>query len=391
MFFPYKAKNPFERFPAATLSLIIVNCVVFAVTSEHFLVVREEFILAFGFLSRQTPFYTLITYIFMHADIFHLAGNMLFLWVFSGAVEDRLGRLSFLWLYFVAGVIGGLAQDMISKGLMKEGVPIIGASASVMGVMGAYWYLFPWSRIRIFYWIFLFIRGTREIRAFWVIGAYFLLDVFHGTTGTSQRVANFDHVFGMVAGVVYCLVVGGKRDSEVMSEAKASQSKANDFSHLGLAELMAVVEAEPDNLKALSALMDKAVSANKNYILEKTFAKAGPALIEKAPELVNRYLLDLQGDIKIYQSSQLLKLAALLRQTGNPEAALGLYQRLIQSFPESPDAEMAILRMAQIQWNQFRDADAALSSLTEMQERFPHGRFLSYAQALRSDLKFTPR
>jgi len=64
---------------------------------------------------------------------------------------------------------------------------------------------------------------------------------------------------------------------------------------------------------------------------------------------------------------------------------------LVESFPESPDAEMAILRMAQIQWNQFRDANAALSFLTEMQERFPQGRFLSYAQALRSDLKFTAR
>jgi membrane associated rhomboid family serine protease len=131
MFFPYKAKNPFERFPAATLFIIIANCVVFAVTSERFFAVKREFVLAFGFLSRQTPFYTLVTYMFMHVDIFHLAGNMLFLWVFSGPVEDRLGRLSFLWLYFVSGVIGGLAQDMISNGLMKESLHIIGASASV--------------------------------------------------------------------------------------------------------------------------------------------------------------------------------------------------------------------------------------------------------------------
>jgi len=389
MFFPYKAKNPFERFPAATLFIIIANCVVFAVMSEHFLVIRREFVLAFGFLSRQTPFYTLVTYIFMHADIFHLAGNMLFLWVFSGPVEDRLGRVSFLWLYFVAGVIGGLAEDMIGNSLMKGGVPIIGASASVMGVMGAYWYMFPWSRIRIFYMIFLFIRGTCEIKAFWVIGAYFLLDVFYGTTGFSQGVANFAHVFGMLAGVAYCRVVGGRRDSEVMSEAKASQSTANDFSHLDLSDLVSLIEAEPDNSKALKALMDKAASENKNYILEKTFTKAGPALIEKAPELVSRYLLDVQGDINVYPSGQLLKLAARLRQAGNPEAALGIYQRLIQSFPESPDTEMAILRMAQIQWNQFKDADAALSSITEMQERFPQGRFLSYAQALRNGLKFT--
>ena len=391
MFFPYKAKNPFEKFPAVTLGIIIANCVVFAVTSERFLVVREEFVQAFGFLSRQTPFYTLVTYIFMHVDIFHLAGNMLFLWVFSGAVEDRLGRFSFLWLYFIAGVIGGLAQDVISNSFMKEGVPIIGASASVMGVMGAYWYMFPWSRVRIFYSIFFFIWRTREIKAFWVIGAYFLLDVFSGTTGMGKGVANFAHVFGMVAGVAYSMIVGGRRDSVVISEAKASQSRANDFSHLDISELMAVVEAEPDNIKALKALMDKAASTNKNYILEKTFAQAGAELIEKAPELVSRYLLDLQGDIKVYQSSQLIKLAALLRQAGNPDAALRLYQRLVESFPESPDAEMAILRMAQIQWNQFRDANAALSFLTEMQERFPQGRFLSYAQALRSDLKFTAR
>jgi membrane associated rhomboid family serine protease len=391
MFFPYKAKNPFEKFPAVTLSIIIANCVVFGLTSEGFLVVRREFIPAFGFLSGQTPFYTLVTYIFMHLDIFHIAGNMLFLWVFSGAVEDRLGRFSFLWLYFAAGIIGGLAQDMISNSFMKEGVPIIGASASVMGVMGAYWYMFPWSRVRIFYSLFFFIWRTREIKAFWVIGAYFLLDVFSGTTGMGKGVANFAHVFGMVAGVAYSMIVGGRRDSVVISEAKASQSRANDFSHLDISELMAVVEAEPDNIKALKALMDKAASTNKNYILEKTFAQAGAELIEKAPELVSRYLLDMQGEIKLYESSELIKLAALLRQRGNPEAALGIYQRLVESTPESPDAETAILRMAQIQWNHFRNADAALSFLTEMQERFPQGRFLPYAQALRRDLNFTPR
>ncbi len=390
MIIPYKVKNPIKRFPTATLILIIGNVLVFGFTTHGFLVIKKEAVLAYGFLWGHTSFANLISYTFLHVNIFHLLGNMLFFWVFSGAVEDRLGIPSFLFVYFTAGIIGGIAQDIFGRAFIGRAIPIIGASACVMGVMGAYWYMFPWSRVCVFYWFFLFFRGTFEIAAVWVIGTYFFFDllfgVFYGVAKVHSGVGYIAHIFGMLAGIAFCKIVNARRDTGVVSEAKASIPKS-DFSLLSLWDLAAVVGAEPDNPETLRALMDKAAKENSKDVIDNAMSAAGPAMIEKAPRLVARYLIDFQGDIRIYQPGQILKLAALIRKEGMHREAMTLYQGLVQNFPDRPEVEMATWKMAQIQWNELKDGTAALSSLAEMQSRFPNGNLFSYCQSLQSEIQ----
>ena len=159
------------------MALICINTLVFALTSHAFLFIRMDVVDAYALRWGASPFYTLFTALFLHGSITHLLGNMLFLWVFGPAVEDRLRVPGYLGLYLLAGLTGHAAQAGLGA---VEGifVPNIGASGCIMGVLGAYWYLFSWSKVCVAYFFWIFFRiyyGVLEIAAVWVIGAYFAL------------------------------------------------------------------------------------------------------------------------------------------------------------------------------------------------------------------------
>ncbi|HSR12195.1 MAG TPA: rhomboid family intramembrane serine protease [Thermodesulfobacteriota bacterium] len=390
MLIPYRVKNPVKRFPVASLVLAAANVVVFALTSKYFLVLKEEAVLSYGFISGQTPFFNLLTYMFVHGDIFHLLGNTLFLWIFSGPVEDRIGVRSYLFVYFCAGIVGGIAQDAFGKFVIGHPVPLIGASGAVMGVMGAYLYMFPWSRVRVFYWFLIFVRGTFEISAIWVIGGYFAFDVFYGLFYGVSRVfsgvGHLAHVFGFAAGFVFCRTIHAKRDAKVLSTAKAEISEY-DFSLIDIWTLRGIVEAEPENAEAIRALMDKSVIENRRELIEDVLRKAGPRLIETAPSVVGRYLNDMGGDFALYPPGHLVKLAGMLRKDGQVEESLKIYRSLLERFPDGPEAEMALWRTAQIHWNEMKDGPAALSAIEELEARFPNGKFVPYARSLQREMQ----
>lgn len=102
----------------------------------------------------MTAWVPVFTSMFLHGGWLHLGGNMLFLWVFGSAVEDRLGHGRFLLLYLGAGVAAVLAQVFATP---LSPVPTIGASGAIAGVLGAYLLLFPWSRVRSFVPVFIFL------------------------------------------------------------------------------------------------------------------------------------------------------------------------------------------------------------------------------------------
>ena len=108
--------------------------------------------------------YTLLTYMFLHGDIFHLSSNMLFLWVFGDNVEDAMGHIKFLVFYLICGVAGGLAHAFM---LPASKLPLIGASGAVAGVIAAYLILHP----RVLVWVLAFRFIPLRISAAWVLGS----------------------------------------------------------------------------------------------------------------------------------------------------------------------------------------------------------------------------
>ena len=147
----------------------------------------------------------LVTYQFLHDPngILHIVFNMLFLWVFGCAVEDRLGRATYLTFYLMGGALAALAHGALQPS------PVIGASGSVAGVSGAFLALFPRSRIKILF--FFFIIGIYEIPSLWFIGFYFLIDVLRQTGawlgGGGSGVAYAAHIAGYLWGFSLAFVL----------------------------------------------------------------------------------------------------------------------------------------------------------------------------------------
>ena len=148
---------------------------------------------------------TIFTSMFLHGGFLHIAGNMLFLWVFGDNIENRLGRLRFIVFYLGAGVAAALAQVLVN---IDSEIPMIGASGAVAGVLGAYWLLYPRSRIHtlIFMGWFIF---HRRLPALVLIGFWAAYQIFLGLGSLASPdvggVAYFAHLGGLVAG----LAVGG--------------------------------------------------------------------------------------------------------------------------------------------------------------------------------------
>ena len=151
-----------------------------------------------------TPIWlTLFSSIFMHGGWLHLAGNMLFLWIFGDNVEHRIGHIRYLVFYLVAGVIASFAQILTDTDSI---IPTLGASGAISGVLGAYLVMFPTNRVTVF--LFRFLMPVPAIVA---IGMWAVLQFINGfgaiaVTEQTGGVAYMAHIGGFVAGVVAGLV-----------------------------------------------------------------------------------------------------------------------------------------------------------------------------------------
>jgi membrane associated rhomboid family serine protease len=158
----------------------------------------------------ETPFsvyLTLLTSMFMHGGIAHIAGNMLFLWIFGDNIEDRLGHVRYLIFYLVCGILASLAHVFITAALAGGDessliVPSLGASGAISGVLGGYILLHPTRRVTV-----LLFRFLTDVPAYVAIGIWFAFQLISGLGmlgGGSQSggVAYAAHVGGFVAGLV---------------------------------------------------------------------------------------------------------------------------------------------------------------------------------------------
>ncbi len=155
--------------------------------------------------------FTIFTSMFVHGGGMHLAGNMMFLWVFGDNIEDRLGHVKYLVFYLLAGVAATLSQWAINP---DSQVPLVGASGAISGVLGAYLMIYPFNRIKAL--IIFYLITVVEMRAMWLLGAWFAWQLIQGSLSLglpgTVSVAFFAHIGGFAAGVVlagiYKLAIG---------------------------------------------------------------------------------------------------------------------------------------------------------------------------------------
>jgi membrane associated rhomboid family serine protease len=215
--FPLKDDNPSESAPVVTVALIVLNALffVYQISLEaggaDGARAGQAFIEEFGLVPCRltgacrvgpelpSPILTIFTSMFMHGGLFHIGGNMLYLWIFGNNVEDTLGHGRYLLFYLLSGVAAALAQTAVGPSSM---VPMVGASGAVSGVLGAYLLLFPHAHVTTLIILGFFFRLV-HIPAMVVLGFWIVLQVLNGlgSFGSSGGVAFFAHIGGFLAGM----------------------------------------------------------------------------------------------------------------------------------------------------------------------------------------------
>ena len=212
---PLRDDNPTTLVPWMTVSLIIANVLVFfyELTLGPNL---EPFLLTFGAIparlfqsnpplgegvSLVPPSATIFSSMFLHGGLLHLAGNMLYLWIFGNNIEDALGHMRFLLFYLISGLIAAYSHAFVQA---ASTLPMIGASGAVSGVLGAYLVLFPRARVLTLVPIGFIMQMVR-VPALVVLGFWIVIQFLYGFFSLGAPgggVAWFAHVGGFLVGVV---------------------------------------------------------------------------------------------------------------------------------------------------------------------------------------------
>lgn len=234
----------------------------------------------------------LLTCMFLHSGFMHLFGNMLFLWIYGDNVERQLGGLAYLLWYLATGVAATLTHSLFFS---SSGIPLVGASGAISGVLGFYFVWFPRNTVRMLAFLPPFLMQVFEVPARWVLGFYLLVDnllpfLFAGESG----VANGAHIGGFVAGGLVAWMMDRRRLAAAPADVEAP-------------------EAPPAGAGAVRAAL-----------AEGRTAEAARAYFALPPQVARGAL----------STEEAVELASWLRRGGHPDAALLLLRRVIRDVPQ---------------------------------------------------------
>ncbi len=199
---PIGDENPKSRTPYVNYTLIAINVLVFLM---NFPIPSDRTLASYALTPSHPTIVTMVTSMFLHAGIFHLVGNMLFLWIFGDNVEDKLGHVFYVIFYLACGFAADGAQ-IVAMG--ASDIPTLGASGAISGVIGAYVLMFPHARIKMLVWFYFFIN-TFLVRSVWWIGFWFAQQLFFGLADISGKggVAYWAHIGGFVVALAAAALV----------------------------------------------------------------------------------------------------------------------------------------------------------------------------------------
>lgn len=268
----------------------------------------------YGFRPGDPSLLTLFSAMFLHAGWMHLAGNMLFLYIYGDNVEHRLGRRNYLLVYLGTGIAATLFFAIFVPGSQ---VPLIGASGAISGVLGCYFIWFPRNKIKVFVFLFPIFMNTVLVPARWVLGFYLLVDnliPFLINGGGGSGVAHGAHLGGFFAGAA--LAWGGDRFSGLLGQRR-------DFTF--------VPEEEPERGDEVEAASTPAEEIRRLV--------AGGRLSRAAQlyaELADRRQ---RGQVA---TGDLIALGEFFQRAGDYDRALALFRRLIAERPRDPAHDRAL-------------------------------------------------
>src|SRR5688572_240314 len=207
---PLRDVIPSRTFPIFTIGFIVLNSVAFVFEQSLSPTALEGFIRTYGVVPARLEVVTVLTSMFLHGGWLHFLGNMLYLWIFGDNVEDRLGHGRFVVFYLMCGAAAAVAHVLMNP---NSTIPTIGASGAIAGVMGAYFVLYPNSRVLALVPLIV-IWEIIEVPAILFLGLWFLMQFFQGVGSMAAKagietggVAFWAHIAGFVVGMAGVFVL----------------------------------------------------------------------------------------------------------------------------------------------------------------------------------------
>ncbi|MGI9014428.1 MAG: rhomboid family intramembrane serine protease [Phycisphaerales bacterium] len=394
MFLPFSTDRPSPRRPIVNQLIVGANMAVFllGLVGVYGGWLEPHAIAAWGHYDpQQMRVWQMLTYQFIHdpSSIWHLAFNMLFLWVFGNAVEGRLGRLGYFGFYLVGGCVAAIAHGMASPS------PVIGASGSVAAVSGAFLALFPRAHVRVL--MFIIIIGIIEIPALWFIGFYFALDVINQVMDVfgarSSNVAYAAHLAGYVYGFATAFTLLGLKILP-RTEFDAfylfrQMRRRHAFSSTTRKAPGVWDEPRADSAEELAKAKPAApLSESQRTIMELRARLAREIDAERPREAVAVFkrLLMHEPDVVLTEKRQ-LEIANMLYGEGEHARAAAAYMTLLKRYPGTRETDEVRLILALLYVRHLDQPASAIELLADIDTRLTSDTQRSLASALRSELR----
>ena len=204
MLFPYKDDNPSVLYPFTTYTIIGLNVSVFLL--QFYIAgnnqdLARSIIFEFGLVPNRFNIIDVITSMFLHGGIYHIVGNMWFLYIFGDNIESILGHIRFIYFYIFCGAGAAFLQFIVEP---TSSIPMVGASGAISGILGAYMIKFPKAKVHVIA-VVIFLITTFVVPAQVVLGVWFLMQLSGGLGSlgidTTGGIAWFAHIGGFICGV----------------------------------------------------------------------------------------------------------------------------------------------------------------------------------------------
>lgn len=315
-----------------------------------------------------------LSHAFMHADVFHLVGNLLFLYLTAPLVEGALGAFAFLLFYAFAAFVSGAAHMALTDATLS---PLVGASGAISACMGAFATLYGRHRVRVFYWLGFVLTGTTRVPALYFIGSYVLFDAWRLVSGGEGHVAVAAHLGGAAFGVAVAAIVRGFnlgrylvrpvddvstswRPDPALRRARTALEQGDPATARDAFE--EVLSRAPKNEEALEALVALTFAAHDVMAgtrhLETLLARALSTRREPMRDLLLRHAHTL--DAEALSTAGLLRFAREL-ETLDDRAALTLHERAAAR--PGPHVGAGLVRVAELR-ARHQDEDGASRAAT---------------------------
>jgi len=200
---PIKDDNYLRTFPYVTVALIAINAAVFLIqiiTGKFGITMTQDYaVIPYNLFHPESRevYLTLFTSMFLHAGILHLAGNMIFLWVFGDDIEDALGHVRYLVFYIICGLAAISLHSLIYHNSQSM---VLGASGAISGILGAYFLLYPKVKVLALVPIFIIIRFIWIPSTFFLI-IWFAFQLLYAANPQAHQIAFLAHIGGFLAGL----------------------------------------------------------------------------------------------------------------------------------------------------------------------------------------------